>query len=82
MSRLLGVFEEGRSENEAAAESVRAVSQLKYDIGIPERLRDVGVMEEQLATFAETAAGLKRILRVNTCTVDQSDLLGILKSAW
>lgn len=82
MSRLLGVFEEGMSEQEAGAESVRAVSQLKYDIGIPDRLRDVGVMEEQLATFAETAAGLKRILRVNTCTVDQSDLLGILKSAW
>jgi len=82
ISRLLGVFEEGMSEQEAAAESVRAVSQLKYDIGIPDRLRDVGVMEEQLATFAETAAGLKRILRVNTCAVDQSELLGILNSAW
>jgi len=80
--RLLGVFEEGMSEKEAAAESVRAVSQLKYDIGIPDRLRDVGVMEEQLATFAETAAGLTRILRVNTCAVEQSELLGILNSAW
>ena len=80
--RLLGVFEEGMSEKEAAAESVRSVSQLKYDIGIPDRLRDVGVMEEQLATFAETAAGLTRILRVNTCAVDQSELLGILNSAW
>ena len=59
-----------------------AVERLKADIGIPARLRDVGVSEEQLDGFAEIASGLIRILRVNTREASREDLEGILRAAF
>ena len=61
---------------------VEAVEDLKEDIGIPSRLRDVGVTEEQLPVFAEIASGLVRILRVNTREASRDDLESILRAAF
>jgi alcohol dehydrogenase class IV len=58
------------------------VERLRNDIGIPGRLRDLGVREEQLRPFAEKAFGIKRILRVNPRPVTVEDLEGILRSAF
>ena len=62
--------------------AVLAVERLRDEIGIPGRLRDLGVREEQLRPFAEKAAGIKRILRVNPRPVTVDDLEGILRAAW
>jgi alcohol dehydrogenase class IV len=54
---------------------------LRADIGIPHRLRELGVKPEQLPAFAEKAFAVKRILRVNPRPVTVGDLEGILRAA-
>jgi alcohol dehydrogenase class IV len=82
VARLLGEDVAGRTEEEAALQAVRAVERLRADIGIPLRLRDLGVSESQLRPFAEKAFGIKRILRVNPRPVTVDDLEGILRAAF
>jgi alcohol dehydrogenase class IV len=82
VARLLGEDVRGLSEHEAAEAAVTAVEKLREDIGIPRRLRDLGVTEGQLRPFAEKAFGIKRILRVNPRPVTADDLEAILRSAF
>lgn len=82
IAELLGEDVSGLSEESAAERAITAVERLRDAIGIPKRLRDIGVKEEQLRPFAEKAAGIKRILRVNPRTVTATDLEGILRAAY
>jgi len=82
IAALLGEPVAGLTEQAAAERSVTAVEQLKADIGIPLRLRDLGVTPEQIPVFAEKAFAVKRILRVNPRAVTAGDLQDILYSAW
>lgn len=82
IARLLGEDVHGLSEDAAAEKGIQAVERLRADIGIPLRLRELGVKEEQLRPFAEKAFGIKRILRVNPRPVTVEDLEGILKAAF
>lgn len=66
----------------AAQRAISAVERLKTDIGIPQRLRDLGVTPDQLPLFAEKAFAVKRILRVNPRPVTAQDLESILRSAF
>lgn len=63
--------------------SIEDVEKLRADIGIPTRLRDIGVTEEMLPGFAERAFGIKRLMRVNP-RVPQSaeEILEIYRAAW
>jgi alcohol dehydrogenase class IV len=72
----------GLSEAQAAERAVAAVERLRNDIGVPARLRELGVREEQLRPFAEKAFGIKRILRVNPRPVTAEELEGILRAAF
>lgn len=81
IAALLGENIAGLDEAAAAERAIFAVERLKADIGIPARLRDLGVTAEQLPGFAEKAFGVKRILRVNPRQVTQADLEGILRAA-
>ena len=65
-----------------SSDLVASVERLRADIGIPRRLRDLGVRESQLRGFAEKAAGIKRVLRVNPRPVTVEDLEGILRAAY
>ena len=82
IARLLGADVEGKSEADAAETSITAVEQLRQDIGIPLRLRDIGITESQLRPLAEKAFAIKRILRVNPRPVTVEDLEGILRAAF
>lgn len=82
LAPLLGANVQGMSESDAAEAAIGAVEQLRADIGIPLRLRDLGVNEAQLRPFAEKAFGIKRILRVNPRAVTVEDLEGILRAAF
>ena len=72
----------GLGEAEAAGRAVAAVERLRADIGVPARLRELGVKEAQLRPFAEKAFAVKRILRVNPRTPTLDDLEGILRAAF
>lgn len=80
IAELLGA--ESTSDTDTmAARAIIAVEQLKRDIGIPERIRDIGGTEDQLLDFAESAFAIKRLLWVNPREASLDDLHGILKSA-
>jgi len=78
----LGEDVTGLSEAAAAERAITAVEKLKKDIGIPDRLRDIGVKHEQLRTLAEKAHAIKRITRVNPRQGTVDDLESILRAAW
>jgi len=82
IARLLGEDVEGMSVELAAVRAIEAVEKLRADIGIPQRLRDLGVKEDQLRPFAEKACGIRRILRVNPRTVTVEDVEGIFSTAF
>jgi alcohol dehydrogenase class IV len=75
IARLLG-------EEPIAERAITAVEQLRADIGVPARLRDIGVREGQLRAFAEKTIAIKRILRVNPRTVTVDDVHAIFQAAF
>jgi alcohol dehydrogenase class IV len=82
IAHLLGENVAGLDQSSAAERAITAVERLKSDIGIPERIRDLGATETQLPDFAAKAFEVKRILRVNPRPVTVEDLEGILRAAW
>ncbi|HWB07116.1 MAG TPA: iron-containing alcohol dehydrogenase [Verrucomicrobiales bacterium] len=81
IAALLGADTHDLDEPAAAEAAVRQVEQLKRDIGIPERLRDISATSEQLPAFAEKSFAIKRLVGINPRPVTESDLLGILQEA-
>jgi alcohol dehydrogenase class IV len=81
VAEMLGVDTTGLDPAHAACAAVERVEELKRAIGIPQRLRELGVTREQLPTLAEKTLAIKRILRVNPRTVTMADLMSILESA-
>jgi alcohol dehydrogenase class IV len=82
IARLLGEDAAGMPDLQAGERAIHAVEKLRHDIGIPARLRDLGVSADQLRPFAEKAFGIRRILRVNPRTMTVDDLEGILQAAY
>src|SRR5262249_1315526 len=82
IAHLLGDNVAGLAEPAAADRAIGAVERLITDIRIPTRLRDLGVKETQLQSFAERACGIRRILRVNPRPVSVDEALGILREAY
>jgi alcohol dehydrogenase class IV len=79
---LLGETVAGMPDLEAAQVAVQAVLRLEQEIGIPTRLRDLGVEEAQLRSMAEATAGITRLLGMNPRPLDVDSLTGILRRAW
>ncbi len=66
-----------------AAGAIREVEQLRADIGIPTRLRDIGVTEAMLPGFAAKAFAIKRLMRVNPrMPQNEDEILEIYRAAW
>lgn len=82
IARLLGEDTSGLSEQQAADRSIVAVERLKRDIGIPQRIRDIGGTEDQLPEFADKAFAIKRLMLLNPRRPSRDDLLDILRSAF
>jgi len=81
VAQLLGEDVAGLTERQAAERAVAAVEQLQRDIGIPQRLSEIGVKAEHLPTFATKAFAIKRLMKINPRPVVESDLLDILQTA-
>jgi alcohol dehydrogenase class IV len=82
VAKLLGRPVQGVESDVAAEQAVEAVEQTRERIGIPRRLRELGVKEEQLPGFAEKAFAVKRILRVNPRMPSREEILEIYRAAW
>ena len=79
----LGVTQSTDLPEENAEQTIRAIERLRVDIGIPTRLRDIGVKEEMLRGFAEKAFAIKRLMRVNPRMPQSEDeILEIYRAAW
>jgi len=82
ISALLGEDVAALDETEAAERSIAAVERIRSQIGIPTRLRDLGVKREQLPDFAAKAFAIKRLMGTNPRQPTQQDLLAILSEAF
>ena len=82
VAKLLGRQVQGVELDVAADAAVTAVEATRERIGIPRRLRDIGVTEEQLPGFADKAFAVKRILRVNPRMPSREEILEIYRAAW
>jgi alcohol dehydrogenase class IV len=64
-------------------EAVEQIVQLRRDIGIPTRLRDIGVTEDMLLGFAAKAFAIKRLMRVNPrMPQNEGEILEIYRAAF
>uniref|UniRef100_A0A7C4LSS2 Iron-containing alcohol dehydrogenase n=1 Tax=Schlesneria paludicola TaxID=360056 RepID=A0A7C4LSS2_9PLAN len=82
IAAFLGENVAGLTYEAAAERSVAAVERLRREVGIPERLRDIGVQREQLPEFAKKAFGITRLMLLNARRPTEADLLEILEAAW
>ncbi|WP_020471181.1 iron-containing alcohol dehydrogenase [Zavarzinella formosa] len=82
IARFLGTDTTGQGEAQAAETAIKAVEQLKKDIGIPTRLRDIRVTEDQLQPFAEKAFSAKRLMRVNPRYPTVAEIEEVFRAAW
>ncbi|GIW84526.1 MAG: alcohol dehydrogenase [Gemmataceae bacterium] len=68
---------------EAAEQAIESIAQLRARIGIPLRLRDVGVQADMLPSFAEKAFAITRLLRVNPRRpTSAEEILAIYQAAY
>jgi alcohol dehydrogenase class IV len=82
IAQLLGEETSGLDEQAAAERAIEAVGRLKGQIGIPGRLRELGVEPSQLDGFADKAFAIKRILRVNPREVTLEAIREVFEWAW
>lgn len=66
----------------SAEQAIERIEGLASSAGLPRRLREVGVMEEDLEPLAEWAAERSPAVRGNPKPVAAPDVLGILRAAW
>jgi len=82
IAALLGEDTQGLTEHQAAERAIMAVEQLKRDINIPERIRDLGARPSQLPGFAHKAFQIKRLMTTNPRRPTEEDLFTILQEAF
>jgi alcohol dehydrogenase class IV len=78
---LMGENIKGLSLRDAALKSTEAVSALCADIGVP-RLRDIGVIETDLDTFAEISIGISRLMDNSPRKVTLADAKKIYRESF
>jgi alcohol dehydrogenase class IV len=81
IAEWLGEDVRGLDENAAAERAVVAVDRLRADIGVPGRLRELGVRPEQLPDFAAKTVTIQRMLRVNPRPVTSADCEAVYRAA-
>ncbi|MDI3535158.1 MAG: hypothetical protein PWQ82_1523 [Thermosediminibacterales bacterium] len=80
IAKAMGENVDGLTELEAAYKAVEAVKKLSKDVGIPEKLSDVGVKEEAIEDMAKDAMKSGNIL-VNPRKTNINDVIELYKKA-
>lgn len=81
VAEALGEDVRGLSPRAAAEVALDAVRQLARDVGIPERLRDVGVTRDGLPAMTDDAMKSGNVL-VNPRTTNRTEMLALFERAW
>lgn len=81
IARAMGVNVGGRSDEEVIADGIGAVRTLAADCGLPLRLRDVEVPEEELPELAALAITEGAIF-TNPRVATEAELLELLRALW
>ncbi len=79
---LLGIDTSGMTEQEAGGKGIERVEELREQIGIPLRIRELGGSEDQLPMFAEKTFAIQRLFWLNPRPATLEDVLGILQEAY
>ncbi len=80
---LMGVNVEGLSILEQAEEGVEAVRQLSTDIGVPQRLRDIGLKKEDIAKVVNVLFEFQlRLVNQSPRKCTREDATKIFESVW
>lgn len=82
IAALIGADTSSLSVDDAANLAITRVEELRREIGVPERIRELGGKEEQLRGFAEKAYELKRLQWVNPRKASLDDFEQILREAF
>jgi alcohol dehydrogenase class IV len=82
VAQLLGEDTAGLGERQAALKAVTAIEKLNRAIGIPARLRDLGVKSEQIPEIAEKGLAIQRIVRVNPRVPTVPEVIELLHEAY
>lgn len=78
----LGVEECDQGMARLADQAVEAMQKLADDVGIPKRMRDVGVPEEAIDPMAVAAAQIDRLLVNSARPMTVDDIRDIYRKAW
>ena len=81
IAAVLGEGTDGLAPRAAAMVAVDTVRQLARDLGIPERLRDVGVTREALPAMTRDAMQSGNVL-VNPRSTGHDEMLALFERAW
>lgn len=82
ISEFLGCQTKGLSLEGAADKAIEKVESIKRNVGLPEKIRDIGGKREQLCAFADKSIQIKRLMDINPVQPSRDDLLCILESAF
>jgi len=82
VAEAMGVRKAGMSDMEAGEAAANAIWKLTKKMGLPQRLRDVGVPEDGLEECAEASLYDGSIVYNPKTVVDSQETLGIYKKAW
>jgi alcohol dehydrogenase class IV len=80
---LLELAVSGGDDQAIAERVIEEIAELRKTIGVPTRLRDIGVSEDMLPGFAAKAFAIKRLMRVNPrMPQSEGEILGIFQAAF
>lgn len=82
IATALGLETTHLTEEAAGLAGIAEVERIRTAIGIPSRLREIGVRRDQLPLFARKSFEIKRLMRLNPRPPSEQDLLAILEEAY
>ena len=82
IAQAMGIDTGGMNDNQAAFAAADAVEDLRNSLGLPGRLRDVGVPEEGLELIASATLKDRSLATNPTPVTDAGPIMQVLRSSW
>ena len=82
IAQAMGVDTSGMSDHSAAMAAADAVEDLRNSLGLPGRLRDVGVPEEGLELIAAATLQDRSLATNPTLVTDAGPIMSVLRNSW